>query len=44
MKTTKKVVLETGLSIEVPLFVQVGDTIKVDTRTITYVERIQKRA
>jgi elongation factor P len=31
--------LETGLSIQVPLFINIGDTIKVDTRTGTYLER-----
>jgi elongation factor P len=32
--------LETGLTIQVPLFVNERDTIKVDTRTGTYIERI----
>ncbi len=32
--------LETGVSILVPLFVNVGDTIKIDTRTGEYVERV----
>jgi elongation factor P len=31
--------LETGLTIQVPLFINEGDTIKVDTRTGTYIER-----
>lgn len=31
--------LETGLAIQVPLFINEGDTIKVDTRTGTYIER-----
>jgi elongation factor P len=31
--------LETGLSIQVPLFINIGDVIKVDTRTGTYLER-----
>jgi len=31
--------LETGITIQVPLFVSEGDTIKVDTRTGTYLER-----
>jgi elongation factor P len=31
--------LETGLEIKVPLFVKVGDMIKVDTRTGIYIER-----
>lgn len=31
--------METGLMIQVPLFINEGDTIKVDTRTGTYIER-----
>ena len=31
--------LETGISIQVPLFINIGDIIKVDTRTGTYLER-----
>jgi len=31
--------LETGLTIQVPLFISEGDVIKVDTRTGTYLER-----
>ena len=37
---TKPATLETGLEVRVPLFIQVGNTIKVDTRTGTYVERV----
>lgn len=37
---TKPAVLETGAVVKVPLFVNVGDTIKVDTRTNTYIERV----
>lgn len=33
--------LETGISINVPLFINEGDLLKVDTRTGTYVERIK---
>ena len=36
---TKPAKLETGLSVNVPLFVNQGDTIKVDTRTGSYIER-----
>jgi elongation factor P len=36
---SKPATLETGLSINVPLFVDVGDLIKVDTRNGTYIER-----
>lgn len=31
--------LETGATIQVPLFIQTGDVIRVDTRTQTYMER-----
>ena len=37
---TKPATLETGLNIRVPLFVNNGDRIKVDTRTGEYVERV----
>lgn len=37
---TKPAVLQTGLEIRVPLFVNQGDKIKVDTRTGEYVERV----
>jgi elongation factor P len=36
----KKVTLETGLQVQVPLFVERGDVIKVDTRTGEYVTRV----
>jgi elongation factor P len=36
----KPATLETGLKIMVPLFVGQGDTIKVDTRTGNYLERV----
>ena len=32
--------LETGTTIQVPLFVDTGDLIRVDTRTATYVSRV----
>jgi elongation factor P len=32
--------LETGLTINVPLFVSTGDKIRVDTRDGTYIERV----
>jgi elongation factor P len=32
-------VVETGLAVDVPLFVNQGDLIRVDTRTGRYVER-----
>ena len=37
---TKPAEIETGASIQVPLFINVGDRIKVDTRTGQYVERV----
>lgn len=39
---TKSVELESGASINVPIFVEQGDVIKVDTRTHEYVERVKK--
>ena len=38
---TKPAVLETGATINVPLFINVGDELKVDTRTNSYVERVK---
>ena len=32
--------LETGLEIQVPLFVNIGDVLKIDTRTCEYMERV----
>ena len=40
---TKPVTLETGYKLQVPLFVEEGDILKVDTRTGEYVERVNKR-
>ena len=37
---TKKVTTETGVEVDVPAFVNVGDVIRVDTRTGTYVTRV----
>ena len=36
----KNAILETGYRIQVPLFVNQGDTIRVDTRTGEYMERV----
>ena len=38
---TKPAVLETGAKINVPLFINVGDKLKIDTRTGQYVERVK---
>lgn len=37
---TKSVKLETGYAIQVPLFIEVGNILKIDTRTGDYVERV----
>ncbi len=34
--------IDTGASVSIPLFIQVGETIKVDTRTGVYVERVKQ--
>lgn len=39
---TNKATVETGAVIHVPLFIRVGDTIKIDTRTHQYVERVER--
>jgi elongation factor P len=39
---TKTAVLETGTEVQVPLFIKEGDTVRVDTRTGEYVERVSK--
>ncbi len=36
---TKPVTLETGYTVQVPLFIEEGDVLKIDTRTGSYVER-----
>ncbi|MES1207522.1 MAG: elongation factor P [Pseudomonadota bacterium] len=38
--TTKPAKISTGASIQVPLFIVVGDVIKIDTRTGQYLERV----
>ncbi|MCB1064624.1 MAG: elongation factor P [Verrucomicrobiae bacterium] len=37
---TKEAIVETGLRVQVPLFINEGDRIKVDTRTGKYVSRV----
>jgi len=39
---TKAATVETGAVVQVPLFIRVGDTLKIDTRTHEYVERVNK--
>lgn len=41
-KVTKPATLETGAVLPVPIFLNVGDKIKVDTRTSSYVERVKQ--
>jgi elongation factor P len=41
---TKPATVETGASIAVPIFLKIGDLIKIDTRTHEYVERVNKQA
>jgi len=36
---TKPAVLETGITVQVPFFVNIGDRVKVDTRNGNYIER-----
>ena len=38
----KPATVETGATVNVPLFIRIGDTIKIDTRTHEYVERVNK--
>lgn len=39
-QATKKAVLETGAKIDVPLFIEGGDVIKVDTQVNEYIQRV----
>jgi len=38
---SKPATLETGLVIQVPLFVREGDKVRIDSRTDTYIERVK---
>jgi elongation factor P len=38
---TKPARVETGASVNVPLFINEGDTVKIDTRTGGYIERVK---
>lgn len=40
---TKSVTLESGVVLQVPLFVEEGDLIKVDTRDYKYIERVKNK-
>jgi elongation factor P len=39
---TKKVTISTGYEVDVPLFVKIGDVIKIDTRTGEYLGRAER--
>lgn len=39
---TKPATIDTGVMIQVPLFVNIGDHVKIDTRTGSYVERVNR--
>lgn len=39
---SKPATLETGMIIQVPLFIDVGDKVRVDTRSRAYIERLKK--
>jgi elongation factor P len=41
-KTLKPATLETGAQIKVPLFCDIGEKIKIDTRTREYMERVKE--
>lgn len=42
-KVTKKAILETGAEINVPLFIESGEILKIDTRTREYSERAKNK-
>lgn len=39
---TKPATMETGVAVNVPLFINVGDTLKIDTSTGQYIERTNR--
>lgn len=40
--TTKPAILETGAQVKVPLFIDIGEMVRVDTRTGEYMDRAKK--
>lgn len=40
---TKQIVLETGATVQAPLFVNEGDLVRINTESGTYVERVDKK-
>jgi elongation factor P len=41
-RTLKSATIETGAEVKVPLFVNIGDMIKIKTSTGEYVERVKE--
>jgi len=39
---TKPATVETGATVKVPLYLESGEVIKIDTRTRAYVERVRQ--
>ncbi len=39
----KPATLETGVEVLVPLFIEIGDVVRIDTRTGEYVERVETK-
>jgi len=40
---TKPATMETGLIVQVPLFITIGEVLKIDTRTSNYIERVKNK-
>ena len=40
-RTLKAATIETGAEIRVPLFINTGDNVKIDTHTGEYIERVK---
>lgn len=39
---TKPATIDTGATVQVPLFIEIGELVKIDTRTGQYVERVKR--
>jgi elongation factor P len=39
---TKQATLETGATVKVPLFIEIDDLLRVDTRTGEYISRVKE--
>ena len=40
---SKQIILETGATVQAPLFINEGDLVRVNTQTGEYVERVDKK-